>query len=97
MILLGLLWGDFDQLVELELGCTHGVAVDGVVCADLFKDVVAVDERVAYVKATEVGADCVHDDSFITFGYIERIGQIKQHRKSHALTASGRLCTKCIK
>jgi hypothetical protein len=59
-MIVSLVGGDFDQLVELELGCTHGVAVDREVGADLFEDVVLVDERVAYIKATEVGADCVH-------------------------------------
>jgi hypothetical protein len=53
--------GDFDQLVELEFGCTHGVAVHGVKCADFLEDVVLVDERVAYIEATKVGADCVHE------------------------------------
>jgi hypothetical protein len=53
--------GDFDKLVEFELSGLHGVAVDSEVGADLFEDVVLVDERVAGVKATEMGADCVHE------------------------------------
>jgi hypothetical protein len=67
LIAVSLVGCDFDQLVELELGCTHGVAVHGVKCADLFKDVVLVDERVAYIKATEVGADCVHGSFSLRF------------------------------
>jgi hypothetical protein len=39
------------------------VHIDRHESADLLEDVVLVDKRIAYVEATEVGADCVHDCS----------------------------------
>lgn len=53
-------WCDFDELVELELGSARGVHTNGVKRADLFVDVEAVNEAVAYVKTAKVSADCVH-------------------------------------
>ena len=70
-----------DELAELghdDVDLRQNVGGFGFVC---FTDVL----RHEAVKL------CIgHDDSFITFGYIERIGQVKQHRKSHALTGSDR-------
>lgn len=45
--------GDFDQMVELERTHAHGLAVERFVGAGLFVHGVAVDEGVAYIKATE--------------------------------------------
>ena len=39
-----LVWGYFNELIEFELGSSHGVAVDRLVGADLLKHIVLVDE-----------------------------------------------------
>jgi hypothetical protein len=57
----GAIWCHLNQLIKLEFFGAHGVAIDCVMCANLFEDVELVDERIAYFKAAKECADGVHD------------------------------------